>query len=115
MGYITLHIKERTKGLPEAIRRELTRARRDRRWSQAELAKQAGLTQEHVSGIETGKLIPRFDTLLDLVRALDRDFVLTPQPLVPIVQAMIYNHLKPEGDEEDQPLYVLDQPEEEVS
>ena len=64
----------RLKQLPEAMRKELMAARLKRGWSQAELGQRAGLPQMHISGIETGKIVPRVDTMLDLVRVLgDRD------------------------------------------
>ena len=37
----------------------------------------------HISGIESGKIVPRFDTLLDLVRVLDHDLLMVPRALVP--------------------------------
>ena len=58
------------------MRETLKKARTDRKWSQAELGKQVGLPQTHISGIESGRIVPRFDTLLDLVRVLDFDLLL---------------------------------------
>src|SRR5437879_11569600 len=66
----------RLDGLPADMRRELKEARRKRGWSQAELGRRAGLPQMHISGIESGKIVPRFDTLLDLVRVLDYDLLM---------------------------------------
>ena len=37
----------------------------------------------HISGIESGKIVPRYDTLLDLVRVLDYDLLTVPRSLVP--------------------------------
>jgi len=104
------HIKsKRLNGLPEAIREELIEARRERGWSQEELGKRLGLPQMHISGIETGKIVPRFDTLLDLVRGLDRDLLMVPRALVPAVQALVRDHLHPErtaeAEEGERPLY----------
>jgi transcriptional regulator with XRE-family HTH domain len=93
------HIKpKRLDGLPDALRRELIEERRLRGWSQAELGKRLGLPQMHISGIETGKIVPRFDTLLDLVRVLDRDLLMVPRALVPAVQALIRDHRRPDRD-----------------
>src|SRR5664279_5528651 len=105
------HIKPvRLDGLPEALRLELIEERRKRGWSQAELGQHVGLPQMHISGIETGKIVPRFDTLLDLVRVLDRDLLLVPRTLVPVIQALIRNHRNPESgsdaDEGERPLYA---------
>src|SRR3984885_3592355 len=81
------HIKPtRLKGLPEDLRKKLTAERHKRGWSQAELGQRLGLPQMHISGIETGKVAPRFDTMLDLVRVLDHDLLLVPRDLVPVVQ-----------------------------
>ena len=94
--------------LPETMRRELIEARRKRSWSQAELGKRVGLPQTHVSGIETGRVVPRFDTLLDLVRVLDRDLLMVPRELVPMVQALVRDHNRQQGaaDEPERALYA---------
>jgi transcriptional regulator with XRE-family HTH domain len=86
----------RLDGLPDALRRELIDQRHKRGWSQAALGKRLGLPQTHISGIETGKVVPRFDTLLDLVRALDRDLLMVPRTLVPAVQALVRDHRRPD-------------------
>ncbi len=101
----------RLAGLPESLRHELKQARRRRGWSQAELGRRVGLPQMHISGIETGKIVPRFDTLLDLVRILDRDLVLVPRALVPVVQGLIRDQHRVDrldGDDQDRPLYAID-------
>jgi len=91
------------------MRQELKAARRRRGWSQAALGQEIGLPQMHVSGIETGKIVPRFDTLLDLVRVLDHDLLLVPRPLVPRVEALIRDHRRHDaGEEEERPLYAVD-------
>jgi DNA-binding XRE family transcriptional regulator len=90
-------------GIPELLRRELITARRELGWTQAELGKRVGLPQEHISVIETGKVAPRFDTLLEIVRVLGRDLMLVPRPLVPAVRALVSGEA---GDE--RPMYGLD-------
>src|SRR3982074_441679 len=100
---------ERLQGLPEAMLHELRDARKTHGWSQAELGRRVGLPQMHISGIESGKIVPRFDTLLDLVRVLDRDLLMVPRALVPAVQALIRDHRSLSGDGE-QPLYSIDVP-----
>ena len=107
------HIKHtRLSGLPSTMRAELIDARRNRGWSQAELGRRVGLPQVHISGIETGKIVPRFDTLLDLVRVLDRDLLMAPRALVPAVQALIRNHhstaLEIASGQGERPLYAID-------
>lgn len=109
--HITKHIKPlRLEGLPEDLRRELKEARLARDWSQEELGESIGLPQMHISGIESGKIVPRFDTLLDVVRSLDHDLLLVPRALVPVVQAVIRDHkAHDEGHaEEERSLYADD-------
>ena len=96
--------------LPEELIRELKEARQTRGWSQLELGRRVALPQVHISAIETGKTVPRYDTLLDLVRVLDRDLVMVPRALGPTVQAMIRDYRRKEGDaendREERPLYA---------
>lgn len=101
---IKKHIKPlRLNGLPEDMRVGLVAARHRLGWSQVELGRRLGLPQVHISGIETGRVVPRFDTLLDFVRELGYDLLLTPRSLVPAVQALI----RDEGQgEAEQPLYA---------
>ena len=100
---------KRLNRLPDDLRRELIEERHARGWSQAELGKRLGLPQMHISGIETGKIVPRFDTLLDLVRTLDRDLFMVPRALVPAVQALIRDHRRDRdanADEGERSLYA---------
>jgi len=87
-------------GLPEDLRRALKEAREKRGWTQRDLASRLGLTQTHISGIESGKIVPRYDTLLELVRILDRDLLMVPRTLVPVVQSLIRDHLQPDQRDE---------------
>ncbi len=92
------------------MRRALKEAREKRGWTQRDLASRIGLTQTHISGIESGKIVPRYDTLLELVRILDRDLLMVPRALVPIVLALIRDHLQPDqkGEGEERSLYADD-------
>jgi HTH-type transcriptional regulator / antitoxin HipB len=106
---LTKHIRSlRLEGLPEDLRRTLKEAREKRGWTQRDLASRLGLTQTHISGIESGKIVPRYDTLLELVRILDRDLLMVPRTLVPVVQSLIRDHLQPDqkGDGEERSLYA---------
>jgi transcriptional regulator with XRE-family HTH domain len=112
------HIKpKRLNRLPDDLRRELIEERHARGWSQAGLGQRLGLPQMHISGIETGKIVPRFDTLLDLVRVLDRDLLMVPRALVPAVEALIRDYRRPhrdtDADEGERPLYAAELDEEE--
>jgi HTH-type transcriptional regulator/antitoxin HipB len=106
------HIKsERLNRIPDAMRRNLVEMRNKRGWSQAELGRRVGLPQAHISGIETGKVMPRYNTLLDLVRVLGYDLLLVPRSLVPAVQSLILDYRQPGGATEDdgeRPLYATD-------
>ena len=112
------HMKPtRLNQLPDVVRREIIEARHKRGLSQAELGSRVGLPQMHISSIETGKIVPRYDTLLDLVRVLDLDLVMVPRALVPAVQALIRDYRNPSSDngasEGERPLYALSGNEEE--
>lgn len=95
--------------LPEDVRREIRNARRERGWSQLELGRRAGLAQRHVSGLETGRIVPRYDTLLDVLRVLDRDVVVAPRALVPVVRSLVRDHRNREAVESaaERPLYAV--------
>ena len=99
----------RQKGLPADLRRALKDAREKRGWSQRDLASRLGIAQRHISGIESGKIVPRYDTLLEFIRMLDRDLLMVPRALVPVVQSLVRDHLKDQpGDGEERPLYAAD-------
>lgn len=107
--HITKHIKPlRPDGLPEDMRRELKEARVRRGWSQRELGSRLGLPQMHISGIESGKIVPRYDTLLELVRILDRDLLMIPRALVPVMQSLVRDHVRQgaHGEGEERSLYA---------
>lgn len=95
----------RLKGLPSDLREQIKHARAQRGLSQREVGRTVGLPQSHISAIESGEIVPRFDTLLDLVRVLDLDFLLVPRPLVPAVQSLIQAGQEP--DSEERPLYAV--------
>jgi len=103
------HIEhERSAELSDEFRRRLTTARKNRGWSQRELGRRVGLPQVHISQIENGKVVPRFNTLLDLVRVLDFDLLLVPRPLAPAIEAMVRDHEHPDqaSEDGDRPLYA---------
>jgi len=104
---ITKRIKPlRPKGLPAELREHIKEARLKRGWSQRKLGADVGLPQPHISAIESGEIVPRFDTLLDIVRVLDLDLLLVPRSLVPAVQSLIRAQKEPESAE--RPLYAAD-------
>ena len=97
----------RFKGLPIELRDQIKQARAKRGWGQRQLGVAVGLPQPHISAIESGEVVPRFDTLLDLVRVLDLDLLLVPRPLVPAVQSLIRAQKEPESEEK--PLYAVNE------
>ena len=102
---------ERLNRMPDAMRRNLVEARKKRGWSQVELGRRVGLPQVHISGIETGKVMPRYNTLLDLVRVLGYDLLLVPRALVPSIQSLIRDYRQPDGatmEEDERPRYAAD-------
>ena len=99
----------RLKGLPIELRDQIKQARAKRGWGQRQLGAAVGLPQPHISAIESGEIVPRFDTLLDLVRVLDLDLLLVPRPLVPAVQSLIRAQREPESEEKA--LYAVDEDE----
>lgn len=108
-------IQRRSRALPSSLLEALIASRRRRGWSQFELGQRVGLPQMHISGIETGKVVPRFDTLLDIVRTLDYDLLLVPRELVPVVESLSRNRNAVGIESEDEgPLYVPDEGNERV-
>src|ERR1700730_10583 len=99
----------RQKGLPADLRRGLKDARKKRDWSQRDLARRLGIAQRHISGIESGKIVPRYDTLLEFVRMLDHDLIMVPRALVPVVQSLVRDFFKDQsGEGVEHPLYAAD-------
>ena len=101
------HIRQkplRLKGLPVDLREKLKEARINRGWGQRELGGKIGLPQPHISAIESGYVVPRFDTLIDIVRVLELDLLLVPRSLVPVVQSLIHEKKDPESAEK--PIYA---------
>ena len=96
----------RLKGLPADLRDYIKEARVKRGWSQRKLGTEVRLPQPHISAIESGETVPRFNTLLDIVRILDLDLVLVPRALVPAIQSLVRAQKQPESVEK--PLYATD-------
>jgi len=99
----------RPMALPAELRRALIDARQKHGWSQRDLASRLGIGQRHISGIESGKIVPRYDTLLEMVRMLECDLIMVPRALVPVVQSIVRDHHKDqEGEGEERSLYAAD-------
>ena len=48
-------------GLPGDLRNQIKQARTKRGWGQRQLGAAVGLPQPHISAIESGEVVPRFD------------------------------------------------------
>lgn len=57
--------------------------------SQRSLSERAGLTQSHISQIESGKMEPGLSSFIDMTRALDLEVMLVPKRLVPAVLNLV--------------------------
>lgn len=64
---------------PRQIGAILRRQRGLMKLSQTELAERAGLRQELISGVESGKPGTRIETICDLFAALDLDLLVAPR------------------------------------
>ena len=101
-------------GLPDDLCQTIKTRRKALGWSQDDLARHAGLAQRHISGIETGKIIPRYDTLVEILRVLDRDLLVVPRELVPVVQALVRDagadaNARAPAHADERPLYAIDE------
>jgi transcriptional regulator with XRE-family HTH domain len=72
---------------------DLIQAVKDRRTaagvSQRALSDRSGLTQAHISQIETASLEPGLSSFIDMARGLDLEVVLVPKKLLPAVQGIL--------------------------
>ena len=82
--------------LPQKLRIAIRQARKAQGRSQSDIARDAGLTQKHVSNIETGKIVPRFDTLLEIVWALNYDLMLVPRHATGLVNSLVRGQSDPD-------------------
>jgi transcriptional regulator with XRE-family HTH domain len=64
--------------------------------SQRALSDRAGLTQSHISQIESGKMEPGLSSFIDMARALDLELMLLPKKLVPAVLGLVKTQATPE-------------------
>jgi len=64
--------------------------------SQRSLSDRAGLTQSHISHIESGKTEPGLSSFIDLARALDLELILVPKKLLPAVHGLMKAQATPE-------------------
>ncbi|MGL3210507.1 helix-turn-helix domain-containing protein [Bradyrhizobium sp. BR 1433] len=73
----------------EELVRTVQAKRTQQHMSQRALAVRSGLTQAHISQIETGRLEPGLSSFIQMVRALDLEIVLVPKKLLPAVEGIL--------------------------
>ncbi len=64
--------------------------------SQRALSERAGLTQSHISQIESGKMEPGLSSFIDMTRALDLELMLVPKKLVPAISNLVRAQATPD-------------------
>lgn len=64
--------------------------------SQRALSERAGLTQSHISQIESGKMEPGLSSFIDMTRALDLELMLVPKKLVSAVLGLVRAQATPD-------------------
>lgn len=64
--------------------------------SQRALSERAGLTQSHISQIESGRMEPGLSSFIDLARALELEVVLVPKKLMPAVLNLVKSQATPD-------------------
>ena len=102
-------VRQKCEGLPIDLREQIKQARRQKGWGQRQLGAAVDLPQSHISAIEAGRIVPRFDTLLEIVRALNMDLMLVPSAIVPAVQAMLRSQSA--ATTAEKPLYAMSEDE----
>ncbi|WP_247483619.1 helix-turn-helix transcriptional regulator [Bradyrhizobium sp. 15] len=76
----------------EELVRTVQAKRTQERISQRALAVRSGLTQAHISQIET-RVEPGLSSFIQMVRALDLEVVLVPKKLLPAVEGILRSNL----------------------
>lgn len=81
------------------IAKTLKTARQGKQLSQRELSDKVGLTQSHISRIESAAVDLQVSNLIELARALELELVLVPKKVLPPVQSLVHsstslNHIR---------------------
>ena len=100
--------------IPDGIIRSLRQARAAAGLSQRALAARVGLTQAHVSRIESGTVDLQVSTLAELARALGLEVRFLPRASLPLVDSLVRNLASPtDGPSPNRPLYRIEEDEDE--
>lgn len=86
-----------------ALLKQLKIARQEKELKQSGFGKKLGLPQSHISRIERGETDPRLSTVVDMARIVDRELILVPRKLVPVIRSMI------EGGNGQEPMWKPDE------
>ncbi|MDR6873583.1 transcriptional regulator with XRE-family HTH domain [Bosea sp. BE125] len=89
--------------LGEDVISALHEARQAAGLSQRALSGKAGLSQSHISQIESGMLEPGLSKLIQIARALDLELMLVPRKMVPAIK----NITASSGPERESPTFAL--------
>lgn len=87
----------------EDVIKTLQEARTAAGLSQRALSERAGLSQSHISQIESGTLEPGLSKLIQMARALDLEVVLVPRKMVPAIK----NLAAASSPERESPTFAL--------
>lgn len=86
-----------------SILNRLKIARQEKGLKQSEFGNKLGLPQSHISKIERGETDPRLSTVVDMARIVDRELILVPRRLAPVIRQMI------EGGHDQEPMWKPDE------
>jgi transcriptional regulator with XRE-family HTH domain len=78
----------------------LAKSRKDRAWSQKDLASRLNMRQSQISDIEAGKRDPRMSTVVEIARALGLEMVLVPRQMLPAVSYILRSGNTEEQDKQ---------------
>jgi len=96
--------------LPTGIIHSLKKARAAAGLSQRALAGRVGLTQAHISRIESGLVDLQISTLAELAHALGLEVRFLPRATVPLVDALVRTLTSPgDAPPPNRPLYLIDE------
>lgn len=73
----------------EDLALQIRQARENAAMSQRDLSARSGVTQSHISQIESGKLSPGIGTMIDIGRALDLELIFVPKRSMSAVNSLI--------------------------
>ncbi len=86
-----------------SILNKLKIARQEKGLNQTEFGNKLGLPQSHISKIERGETDPRLSTVVDMARIVDRELLLVPRRLAPVIRSMM------EGGQDQEPMWKPDE------